>query len=290
LSIPVENLRRDLRGRLEADKQISAAWTLVPLVQILDVVILLVVLFTILFSAIFTAAQTGGTVSSAALIASLAGVFALFAVVGFILNVLFSYLLYKLVRRRNTHFARQSLLYEDLERAIREVSAKKSVDISVQLNNLYRLRRESQSDETHRDAVLWSVILVFAAGAANTFSSFGLMGGASTLGVALIPVFAMWYAYYFLMKDMFKHERREDWFFGELARSFAALGINIVLPQRLSPVPDRSFIVYIILTIVTIGFFGVYWVYVLISDPNNHFRYQSMVEDTIMAQVSPVLV
>jgi len=112
----------------------------------------------------------------------------------------------------------------------------------------------------------------------------------SSLGVALIPSFAMYYVYYFLMKDMFRHERREDWFFGELNRTFAAMGINITLPQRLSPIPDRSLIVYIILTIVTLGFFGVYWVYVLISDPNNHFRYQSMVEDTTLAQVSPILV
>jgi Domain of unknown function (DUF4234) len=269
----------------------SAGWILIPLFQILSVVILITVFFAILFGAIFTAAQSGAMVSSAALIASLIGLIVLFGIVGFILSILFAYVLYRLVKRRNTHFARQSMLYEDLERVAREVSGKKGVDLSVQLNNLDRLRREAQLDESPRDPVLWSVILVFAAGFANTFNSFNLTGGpVSTFGAALIPAFAMYYVYYFLMKDLFRHERREDWFFSEFTRVFAGLGINIALPQRLSPVPDRSLIVYIILTIVTIGFFGVYWVYVLISDPNNHFRYQSMVEDTIMAQVSPVVV
>lgn len=268
----------------------SAGWTLVPLFQILDVVILLAVSFAILFGAIFTAAQSGTTVNAAALTSSLIGIFLIFGTIGFILNILFAYVLYRLVRRRNTHFGRQSMLYEDLEKAAREVSGKKGIDVSVQLNNLNLLRREAQLDETPRDPVLWSVILVFAAGFANTFSSFNLTGGpVSTFGAALIPAFAMYYVYYFLMKDMFRHERREDWFFAEFTRIFAALGVNIAFPQRLSPIPDRSLIVYIILTIITVGFFGVYWVYVLISDPNNHFRYQSMVEDTIMAQVSPVV-
>ncbi|TLY39023.1 MAG: DUF4234 domain-containing protein [Nitrospirae bacterium] len=269
----------------------SAGWTLIPLLQTLDAVILIAVFFAVVFSAIFSAAQSGTVINRAALTASLFGLFLLFGVISFVLSILFAYVLYRLVKRRNTHFARQSMLYEDIERAAREASVKKGVDVSVPLNNLYRLRREAQLDETPRDPVLWSVILVFAAGLANSFSSFNLTGGGvSSLGVALIPSFAMYYVYYFLMKDMFRHERREDWFFGELNRTFAAMGINITLPQRLSPIPDRSLIVYIILTIVTLGFFGVYWVYVLISDPNNHFRYQSMVEDTTLAQVSPILV
>ncbi len=290
MSIALENTRRDLRTRLDDDKQMGTGWILVPLFQILTVIIALGIFFAILFSAIFTAAQSGITVDIAALTASFLGFLILLGIIGFILSILFAVLLYRLVKRRNTHFARQSLLYEDLERTAKEVAARKGVDVSISLNNMERVRREAQLDETPKDPALWSVILVFAAGAASSFSSFTTLGRSSgVLGASFLPSFAMYYVYYFLMKDMFRHERREDMFFDELNRLLVSTGINIMLPRRSSFIPDRSLIVYIILTIVTLGFFGVYWVYVLLSDPNNHFRHQSSVEDTIIAQVSPLL-
>ena len=52
---------------------------------------------------------------------------------------------------------------------------------------------------------------------------------------------------------------------------------------------ERSFAVYIILSVVTLGFFWVYWVYVLLNDPNNHFRQQASIEDTLMVQMSTLL-
>src|SRR6266487_1203405 len=261
----------------------SAAWIMVPLFQILSIVILVITIIAIVFSGILSGVgpTTSGSVFA---LAAIVGLLVIFLFVSFVLSIFFAVMLYRLVSRRNNHFARQLFIYEDLEGTAKELAAKKGIDVSLSLDNLRRLKREAQSDEISRDAALWSVILVFAAG--FSIPSLACNGFA---GVSLIAVFAQYYVYYFLMKDWFRHERREDIFVYELARLFAAVGINLNLPRRSLPTPDRSFVVYLVLTIVTLGFFGVYWVYVLLTDPNNHLRYQAMVEDTIMAQMSPVL-
>ncbi len=256
---------------------------MVPLFQILSIVILVITIIAIVFSGILSGVgpTTSGSVFA---LAAIVGLLVIFLFVSFVLSIFFAVMLYRLVSRRNNHFARQLFIYEDLEGTAKELAAKKGIDVSLSLDNLRRLKREAQSDEISRDAALWSVILVFAAG--FSIPSLAFNGFA---GVSLIAVFAQYYVYYFLMKDWFRHERREDIFVYELARLFAAVGINLNLPRRSLPTPDRSFVVYLVLTIVTLGFFGVYWVYVLLTDPNNHLQYQAMVEDTIMAQMSPVL-
>ena len=88
------------------------------------------------------------------------------------------------------------------------------------------------------------------------------------------------------MKDFYKHERREDQFIRDLLGALTISGLNISLPYRNPPMPERSFALYVVLTIVTAGFFWVYWIYVLLNDPNHHFRQHMIIEDTLMAQLS----
>jgi len=74
-----------------------------------------------------------------------------------------------------------------------------------------------------------------------------------------------------------------------LNRAFAATGVSVNLPRRSYPIPDRSFVLYFILSIITVGIFSVYWIYVLLTDPNSHFRQQALIEDTVVAQFAPIL-
>src|SRR5207247_6881873 len=99
--------------------------------------ILIAVFFAVVFSAIFSAAQSGTVINRAALISSLFGLFLLFGVISFVLRILFAYVLYRLVKRRNTHFARQSMLYEHIERAPREPSVTTRGAVSVPWNHLH---------------------------------------------------------------------------------------------------------------------------------------------------------
>ena len=262
LSIPLENLRRDLRTRLESDRQMSGAWAIVPLLPIMVGIVVVVVIFAAIFSAIGSlgpsgTTTTGGSAIAAALVGSIFLLYSLY----FVVLILVAVMIFKLVSRRNTHFNRQILLQEDIISMAREMSARKGADVSIFLNNMDRSVKEARLEEVEKNATLWA-ILIFVSG----------------LG--------MLYAGYFLMKDFFRHERREDLFINDMLRTFNALGVPINFPYRNPPIPDRSFALYFILTLITGSIFAVYWVYVLVSDPNNHFRQQMLMEDTIMAQLS----
>jgi len=268
LSIPLENLRRDLRTRLESDKQMSGAWAIVPLLPTIVGIAITAIVFAVIFSSLAniprTTTPTGSTVTTIGpLIAALIGAIILAYLTYFILLILVIVLIFKLVSRRNNHFNRQILLQEDLVSMASELAAKKGVDVSILLNNMDRSVREARLEEAEKNATLWAFLV---------FSGLG-----------------MFYVGYFLMKDFFRHERREDLFINDMLRTFNALGVPINFPYRNPPMPDRSFALYFVLTLITASIFSVFWVYVLVSDPNNHFRQQMLMEDTIMAQLSTTM-
>jgi uncharacterized membrane protein len=238
----------------------SGAWAIVPLLPIIVGVIATVLFFAFLFSSL--ANVRGGTPvtnsTAIGLVGAFFGALIVYYISYFVVLVLVAVMIYKLVSRRNTHFNRQILLQEDLVNMARELAAKRGVDVSILLNNMDRNVREARLEETEKNATLYALL-------------YGLI----------------WiYTAYFLMKDFFKHERREDLFINDVLRTFNALGVPINFPYRNPPIPDRSFALYFILTLITGSIFGVYWVYVLVTDPNNHFRQQMLMEDTIMAQLS----
>ncbi len=265
LSIVLENLRRDSRMRMESDYEMSPAWILVPLIPIIELVIFFAALFGSLFTLTTAPMTPAGSTASAGLFVALIGLFAILPIVGFVAQILWAYVLYKLVNRRNKHFQRQGFLYDDLTNLAKDLAAKKGVDISLGLNNMERTNREARYEETEKSAALWAIVTFF-------------------IGITAL------YVYYFLMKDFYKHERREDIFLDDLNRSLSTAGVTINLPRRALPIPDRSFILYLILSIITLGIFSIYWLYVLLTDPNGHFRQQALTEDTILSQVTPSMV
>jgi len=265
MSITLENLRRDARMRIESDSQMSAAWIIVPILPLIGLILLFVSIFAASFATFRTFNATSGPTTGVS--PAFGAVFALviFVELGiFAVFIVFAIMLYKLVKRRNTHFSRQMFLYEDLINSAKELAAKKGVDIALPLNNLDRTYREARVEETEKSAALWAILCFIT-------------------GIATL------YVYYFLMKDFFKHERKEELFFEDLNRALITAGITMNLPRRTVPIPDRSFILYFILGLVTAGIFYIYWIYVLLEDPNNHFRQQAMIEDTIISQVTPLL-
>ncbi len=267
MSIALENVRQDLRTRLENDPQMSGAWAIVPLIPLIGGILATVIFFVALFSTLSSLTPgTPSTNAGASIFAAIFAAFFIFYVILFIIAILVTILFFKLVKRRNTHFTRQAFLFEDLIDTAKQLAAKKGVDVSLHVNYLERNMREARFDELEKNATLYAILSLF-------------------------PIFN-YYVYYFLMKDFFRHERREDLYIAGLTNLLATLGIPVNLPRRTSPVPDRSFAVYFVVTLITGGIFGIfsiYWVYVLVTDPNNHFRQQAWVEDTIMAQFSPAL-
>jgi len=240
----------------------SGAWAIVPLLPIIVGIVGAILFFVYLFSSL--PSPPAGTPANSTIVSSLGvffGALIIYDISYFIVVILVAVMVFKLVKRRNTHFSRQILLQEDLVSVARDLAAKKGVDVSILINNMERSVREARPEEIEKNATLYAIIGPF------------------------VPI--VWiYVAYFLMKDFFRHERREDMFINDTLRTFNSLGVPINFPYRNPPIPDRSFALYFVLTLITASIFGVYWVYVLVTDPNNHFRQQMLMEDTIMAQLS----
>ncbi len=263
MSVPIENLRKDVRMRDESDPKMSTAWILVYLIPIFAAIgVVVTVFYGILVAA--TAPWTVPEEPSLAipLIAMLTISVVLLTIVGFIVSII---LRYKLIKRRNTHFKRQMFLFEDVVTAVKAIAAKKGVDVEASLSSMERTVREAKAEETEKGAVLWAILSAFI-------------------------FLAEWYVSYFLMKDFYKHERREDGLWEDLTRTMDKCGVTLSLPRRTESTPNRSFVLYLILTIITAGIFGIYWLYVLLNDPNEHFKYHIQTEDQLLSTLESVAI
>ena len=164
---------------------------------------------------------------------------------------------YLLVNRRMTHFKRQKLLSEQIITTIDFFAKTKDADVSDSLLLLEQNVKEANADKTEKNPILWAILSAF------------------------IPIMSL-YVYYFLMTDFYAHEQFENSFWDETSNALNKLGFNFSVPQRTEPMPNRSFVMYLILTIVTTGLFGAYWIYVLLKDPNEHFKYHPQIETQLL--------
>lgn len=180
-------------------------------------------------------------------------------IVAIIASIIYAILLYVLVARRNRHFSRQLRLFEYVVQLLIEVTRSRGIDAEPRLLSVEREMREARDEEGEKNAVLWAVLTIFLA-------------------------ITSLYVYYFLMKDFKRHESREDRMLEDVNYVITSLG-GMPLPKRVESIPNRSFVLYLILSIVTLGVFGIYWTYALIRDPNVHFREQAKIEDELLGRL-----
>ena len=254
--------------REESDRQMSSAWLLVYLLSIcVSVIAVGYALISLLdfFSSIDFSNPQLYYYSYSALpdeFALLWLTVGLASLVNFVVTTVFTYLL---VNRRGAHFKRQKFLSRDIIALVNSLAKTKNVDVEESVLSLERRVREANVEETEKNAILWALLS------------------------ALVP-FVSLYVYYFLMKDFYIHERREDGFWEDLSRTLNKLGVNFSVPRRTEPMPYRSVVLYLILTIVTVGLFGVYWFFVLLKDPNEHFKYHIEGENQLLVALEPLAV
>ncbi|MCP8304371.1 MAG: DUF4234 domain-containing protein [archaeon] len=261
MSVEIENIRKDVRMRVETDSIMSIAWILVYVIPILAW-ILFPLSFFIAGVTIFPPGPTPPPGPSVIPLLIWAVLLPLLLIIGFIVSII---LIYMLVKRRNTHFKRQIFLFDDILKAVRVIAAKKGVNAEIELASCERTVREAKAEETEKSAVLWAILSAFI-------------------------FLADWYVRYFLMKDFYKHERKEDGFWEDMNKALDKCGVKFSMPRRMVTLPDRSFVLYLILTIITLGIFGIYWLYVLLKDPNEHFGYHIKIEDELLSTLESVAV
>lgn len=170
------------------------------------------------------------------------------AIIGVAINV---YVVYKWVWRRNEHFKRQRMLFN----AIKDFLKKKGFNVG----KLELICMEMDVEESEKNPFFWALVQFIP-----------YVGG-----ILLI------YVYHFLNKDFYRHEIREDQYISALSEILSEKGFDFHY-IRYNKIPDRSTIVYLVLTFVTLGIFSLYWVYTLTKDPNNHFVEHKRWEDSLL--------
>ncbi len=253
----LESVRIESRRREETDRVVSVAWVVAPILAVVAFVVIVLIAFAL---PILAPGFLAFNLSTALFFGGFVGVFGVFFVVG----IIFLYLYYVLIKRRNRHFARQVRFFQAAVPLLREAAQIKGVDVEARLVPVERSLREAQDEEAEKSAALWVVL-------------------------SFIFSIAAFYVYYFLMRDFHRHERREDGLIEDISHILVDLG-QMELPRRVESVPRRSFALYFILSILTLGVFGIYWIYRLIEDPNTHFREQRKMEAELLSRLEALAV
>ncbi len=196
-------------------------------------------------------------------IGSLAYALTILGLAGFFLSTGTAYLVFRLVNRRNNHFAReQALLWQSLERVRSSV---KPIDMNAQMALNWADRNFGRLAETsgERSAVLWALLtLIPYAG-----------------WLVLIVVLS------FLSDDMNGHKIREENVVQDLNGYFRTVGSpGLPLPLHRS---RHLFVLYAVLSIVTLGVFSLFWLYESMTAPLGHFQYHLALEDSLAKSLLP---
>lgn len=264
----LNNIHQYIRMQYNSDRQMSMVWLLVyifPITVSIIAVGYIIASISDIFSSIDFANPQLYSYSYDWVPQEFVFIWILVVLSGVINLVISIVLNYLLVNRRHTHFQRQKLLSENIITAISYLAKSKDRNIEGSLTSLEKILKEANSEETEKSPTLWAILSVF---------------------VPLIQ----FYVYYFLMKDLYKHEHREDNFWQNVKGVLKMLDTDFSIPKRNEPIPDRSFVLYLILTVVTGGLFIVYWLFVLLKDPNDHFKYHVSSENQLLVTLESVII
>jgi len=245
--------------RFESDRIMGYIWMIVPilplLLTILGTALFLGFILTVIATGISTPAPTAAFPIGFMEMIFILGWISLLAV-GFIVSVFGAVALYYMISRRNNHFRRQrmftSILLPYLETKLKE-KGKSSNAISA----LALLNRDSEYEETEKSPAVWAVLYLFVS-----------------------PIVGL-YVFHFLTHDLYKHFKRQVDLNRNLEALLKDLGVQFVSPAQYE-MKRRETILYIILTIITVGLFWIYWFYLQLKEYNEHFKSQWELEDQLM--------
>lgn len=175
------------------------------------------------------------------------------------------YILYKLMNRRLQHFERMTSLRGHLIDVLKEKAeaSGKTSAVEQDLSQLegYHMEATNRDRSGEKSPVLWLILtLVFS------------------------PV--AYYVYYFLNDDFRAHELNEQLFMSKASEVMMKLDMTKQPVNTSMMIPERNFVMFLLLTIVTCGIYGIYWWYTLINDPNMHFDDHTVWESQLYMAIS----
>lgn len=172
-------------------------------------------------------------------------------------NVLY----YQRISRRDRHFARVSHVFAALLECTREAARSRGVDVEAELADLAgKLHRAELSLLKRKGAALWVALTL------------------ATLGIAGL------YPLYFLTVDWYRLQRWEQEMLGDFSRIWARTGISDGPVEVTLAVPQRSFWLYLALSLVTLGFWFLVWDHHIHTDPDRAFEENARWESAVLAR------
>jgi len=247
-----------IRLRAQTDKLLSVAWVALPVIAVLALIVWSVLWFVL--SGFTYDPETGAfDWGELGFWEWLAGSVGVFVVVG----VLAAIVAYNLINRRNQHFKREALLRAGVLQYLRERAAAAGGEhmISSELATMQSVHSDANANDDEKSAVLWTILLF----------------------IPVVQFFAGLYVLYFLTKYAHEHDQRWQAFMQQAQSAGSKLGMTVVVPSW-KALPRRSYVIYLVVTLfLTFYLFLIYWIYVLIKDPNEHFKAQWQFEDQFAA-------
>ena len=177
------------------------------------------------------------------------------------------YIIYKLVQRRDEHFRRMADVAECAVLQLREKAKDREEIIADELYRLDQIRMRMRTMSAEKGAAIWLLICLCTS---------WIFGG------FLFISFGDYILYYLLMNDYTDHDSTEAQFFTLMSGALAKLGLAGQTSQAQTSVPERNYINFLVFSIITCGIYGLYWMYVMIKDFNDHFMAQVPWEDFLL--------
>lgn len=170
-----------------------------------------------------------------------------------------------MIARRDEHFRRENAMNLNMLQAIKDRVQTKGIDpLSLPEMAVFESAvRDKAEREWAKGPTLWLILSVV------------------TLGLA------MWYVYSFLLVDFYHHEQREAQIVKEANAVLEKAGARSFI-QYTPVLPERHFWLNVLVLIVTIGFWGIFWQYRVLSDPNRHFEMQWGFEDRLPSAIAAI--
>ncbi|MCU0852816.1 MAG: zinc ribbon domain-containing protein [Thermoplasmata archaeon] len=283
---PKRRILAAISQRNMTDKVISPWWVLL---LVITMFVVYAVYFAILLSRIFSSDPTDPD----EILDFWEGSFVVLMVGSAVIQAGFCALAYLMIKRLNQHFGRERALRMAVLDLVRVASIPtRKADIVAP--EVYQMESVSNYMEKERDPLIWTIgiglsivtsvisAVAFLLAREDMASGLGMPGLGLSLGISLplslISLICTFYVLYFLSKDMYEHDGR--WYnYSHTARiALSKLGFPKGGSFRVSRLPERSMVLYIVLSLF-IGIFIYYWWYADLKDPNEHFKSQWEFED-----------
>ncbi len=243
------------RARQQSDKLMEGIWL---------ILIVLLPLIVFIGVAIFFAVETADAVNlrNGIIGADFLGAILVMIILAIIALIFFIVTYHKLLERNDAHSRRERMLREGMIEYFTSKARERGMEqaLAIQLATMNNINSESNAEETNQHN--WYALLLL---------------------VPVIGIFFNFYILYILTQYDAKHNQRWQAFAQQTQYAGQALGMTIMFPSWKST-PQRSFFLYLVLDLLT-GLFSIYWLYVLLTDVNEHYKAQWQFEDQLIRSI-----